>query len=177
MAKFNEQQKLRAVKHYLSGQAGYRTVACLHGVPESSLRKWIAAYQQHGRQGLAKKFQHYDAAFRLHVLQHMWKHDLSYAQTAAMFDIRNQGCLAGWERCYHSAGIEALQPRQRGRPKKMPDSPIPLSQVPAEDKNRTREELIAEINQLRMENAYLKKLDALIQSQQAQRSTTRKKRK
>lgn len=29
----------------------------------------------------------------------------------------------------------------------------------------TREQLLAEVNSLRMENAYLKKLDALVQSQ------------
>jgi transposase len=40
---------------------------------------------------------------------------------------------------------------------------------PAErsDADRSREELIAELNELRMENAYLKKLDALVQARQA----------
>ncbi len=57
--------------------------------------------------------------------------------------------------------------------------PVPLStqaQTPIDDESRTREELLAEVNHLRMENAYLKKLDALVQ-QQKQREIARKKRK
>ena len=40
----------------------------------------------------------------------------------------------------------------------------PPSSPPVED-TRTRDELVAELNYLRMENAYLKKLEALIQAQ------------
>ena len=177
MSKFSKQFKLQVVNQYLAGNAGYLTVARNNGTRDSFVKKWVAAYRQHGVAGLAKKFQHYDASFRLQVLRHMWDNDLSYAQTAAFFDIRSQGCLAVWERCYHEGGIEALIPRQRGKPKRMPDSQTPPPPSPADDQNLTREQLLAEINQLRMENAYLKKLDALIQSQQQQRSTVRKKRK
>lgn len=177
MTKFDEQFKLRVVKQYLSGTAGYVTVAHRNGTSRSRVKKWVAAYRQHGVAGLKKKFQHYDAPFKLRVLQHMWNNELSYEQTATVFDIRSSGCLAVWERCYHSGGIEALTPRPRGRPMKMPKiSPTPPPPSPANDESRTREELVAEINQLRMENAYLKKLDALIQAQQ-QQPTTRKKRK
>jgi transposase len=35
------------------------------------------------------------------------------------------------------------------------------------DAERSQEELIAELKQLRMENAYLKKLDALVRARQA----------
>lgn len=177
MSKFSEQFKLQVVKQYLAGNSGYLAVARSHGIHDSFVKKWVAAYRQHGAAGLAKKFQHYDAAFRLQVLRHMWDNDLSYGQTAAVFDIRSQGCLATWEHCYHEGGIEALIPRQRGKSPKMPDSQTPQPSSPADDQNLTREELLAEINQLRMENAYLKKLDALIQSQQQQRSVARKKRK
>jgi len=177
MTKFSEQLKLQVVKQYLAGSSGYMMVARNNGIHESFVRKWVAAYRQHGVKGLAKKFEHYDAQFRLRVLRHMWKHGLSYAQTAAFFDIRSQGCISVWERCYHDGGIDALIPRRRGKSPKMPDTQPPQSPSPADDQNRSREELLAEINQLRMENAYLKKLDALIQSQQQQRSVVRKKRK
>jgi transposase len=35
------------------------------------------------------------------------------------------------------------------------------------DAQRSQEELISELNQLRMENAYLKKLDALVRARRA----------
>jgi transposase len=46
-----------------------------------------------------------------------------------------------------------------------------------DDETRTREELLAEVNFLRMENAYLKKLKALVQQQRERQTTARKKRK
>ena len=46
---------------------------------------------------------------------------------------------------------------------------------PPDDENRPRDELLAELNYLRMENAYLKKLQALVQAQQ--KATPPKKRK
>ena len=58
----------------------------------------------------------------------------------------------------------------------MPTSQPPQPQPHVDDATRSREELLAEVNFLRMENAYLKKLKALVQ-QQEQQTTARKKRK
>jgi transposase len=124
---------------------------------------------------LTKKLNHYSAEFRLSVLQHMWDNELSYGQAAAVFNIRGPGSGGHWARCYHSGGIDALYPRSRGRSKKMPDSQPPEPQSSGNDETRTREELLAEVNHLQRENAYLKKLRALVQAQQ--HATARKKRK
>ncbi|OAP46489.1 hypothetical protein ATC00_05805 [Sinorhizobium americanum] len=48
----------------------------------STVRKWVASYEPHGTAGLAKKFGHYDAGFKLSVLKRMWEDELSYRQTA-----------------------------------------------------------------------------------------------
>jgi transposase len=177
MTKYNEQFKRAVVQQYMSGTAGYKSVAQRHDLGHSTVRKWVAFHRRHGEAGLAKKFSHYSAAFRLSVLQHMWDNHLSYVQAAAEFNIRNAGSIGQWERSYHSGGIDALNPRVRGRPKKMPDSQPPKAQLPSDDESRTREELVAEVNHLRMEVAYLKKLRALVQAQQQLRTTARKKRK
>lgn len=89
--------------------------------------------------------------------QRMWEDGLSYRQTAALFNIRNAGCLSDWERRYETVGIDALAPRRRGRPRTMPESPLPKQpQAPQYDETKSRAELLAELNYLRMENAYLK---------------------
>lgn len=49
--------------------------------------------------------------------------------------------------------------------------PVP---TPVDDEHRSRDELINELRWLRMENDYLKKLDALVQAKQA--AAPRKKR-
>lgn len=177
MTKYDDRFKLAVVQQYLSGTAGYSQVAKDHGLCYSILRKWVSLYRLHGSAGLAKKSSHYDAEFRLSVLQHMWDGELSYGQVAAVFNIRSPGSISQWERCYHSGGIDALIPRSRGKPNKMPPPQDIKPQLPPDGAERTRDELVAEVNHLRMEVAYLKKLQALVQSQQQQRATARKKRR
>lgn len=100
----------------------------------------------------------------------MWEDGLSCRQTAALFNIRNAGCLSDWERRYEIGGIDALAPRRRGRPRTMPEPPLPKQpQAPQNDETKSRAELLAELNYLRMENAYLKKLEALTREQPAPR--------
>ena len=108
----------------------------------------------------------------------MWVADLSCWQAAAVFNIRNRGIISHWERCYHSGGLEALIPCKRGKPKQMPLLPPtePSESLP-DPAERTHDELVAEVNQLRMEVAYLKKLEALAQAQKRQSTTMRKERK
>jgi transposase len=179
MKKHTEQFKLEVVEHYLNSLDGYISVAQQHGVGRSVVRRWVAFYRNHGANGLKKKHTTYTADFKLSALQHMWENKLSYAATAAIFDIRGQCYLGIWERCFREGGIDALTPRPRGRPKKMPDPDIsnPPSPDPVPtDETRTHAELITELNYLRMENAYLKKLKALVQADQ-QAAAARAKRK
>jgi transposase len=176
MAKYSEQLKHKMVKQYLGGGVGTRELAMRHGVSRSVLCRWIAAYEQHGRDGLRKKFSHYDAQFRMSVLTHMWQKELSHQQVAAVFDIRSPGCIAKWERQYHVGGIDALAPRPRGRrPKTMtrPDHDKPTEGSAPDE--RTREQLLKENEYLRAEVAYLKKLDALLQAKK--QAAQKKKRK
>ena len=42
--------------------------------------------------------------------------------------------------------------------------PTEKPDTPSDDEKRSREELLAELDYLRMENAYLKKLQALVQA-------------
>lgn len=52
----------------------------------------------------------------------------------------------------------------------MPEPPVRKQpQAPQNDETKSREELLAELNHLRMENAYLKKLEALTRDQAAPR--------
>jgi transposase len=175
MSKHSEQFKLSVIQDYLSGVEGFQKVAQRRGIDGSMLRRWVAAYRLHGDAGIVKKYMHYNAQFKLSVLRHMWGKGLSHRETAAVFDIRHAPNIGIWERQYYAGGVEALASRRRGRPKKMPDAPITPPPSVAPDQTRTREQLLEEINYLRMENAYLKKLEALVQADK--KAAQRKKRK
>jgi transposase len=162
MTKYDERFRQKLVDEYLRQEAGYDTLARRHGVGATMLRRWIAGYRLHGSAALRSKFSHYDAQFRLAVLEHMWREGLSVSEATALYDIRGQGSVARWARLYDEGGIDALAPRRRGRPPKMTAS---KPEQPTEDKapdTRTREDLLKENEYLRAEVAYLKKLDALL---------------
>jgi len=173
--KYTEQFKHTVVHDYLTSHDGFKAVAQRHGMASRSLvERWVAAYRLHGDAGLSKKRSRYGADFKLLVLQHMWENGLSITQTAAKFDIRQQSSVGTWERAYQKGGIEALAPPPAKRLKKM-TIPTTKPEAPAGEDKRSREELMAELEYLRMENAYLKKVRALVQAQQ--NSAPSKKRK
>ena len=104
----------------------------------------------------------------------MWENELSYGQTAVQFDIRNPGVLSVWERSFHSGGLDALKPRPRGKFTAMA-APTAKPDIPSDEGKRSQEELLAELAYLRMENAYLKKLQALVQARPKQASAKKRK--
>jgi transposase-like protein len=93
----------------------------------------------------------------LRAIEYRWANDLSYSQAAANVGIPNPSILFAWEKRYLEQGLDGLQDARKGRSPKMPKK---------ESKSKkpiTREqELEAQIAQLSMENAYLKKLNALV---------------
>lgn len=176
MSKYSEQFKLAVVKEYLSDTSdGYPTVARRHGLTSHSMvERWVLAYRHHGEAGLSKKSSKYSSEFKLSVLQHMWDNHLSITQVAAKFDIRSHSSVGIWERAYRDGGVGALTSRRRGAQKSMVIL-VPKSDSPPNRDHRSHEELVAEVDQLRMELAYLKKLEALVQTQPKQ--APKKKRK
>ena len=91
MTKYTEQFKLAVVEQYLTGAAGFVTVAHQHSLGHSLVNRWVNLYRAHGLDGLKKKFSHYSAEFKLSVLKHMWDNELSFSQVTASFNIRNPG--------------------------------------------------------------------------------------
>ena len=167
MAKYSEEFKLSVVQCYESGEQGYEAVAKRYGLDRATVRFWVKAYRHHGLSGLRKKFSHYIAAFKLSVLHRMHQEELSACQVIVLFDIRGgTGVITDWKRRYHDQGLAGLQPKPRGRPKKMIDSKPPNPFPPLQEDTRSREELIKEVEYLRAEVAYLKKLRALRQAKE-----------
>ena len=89
---------------------------------------------------------------------------LSHRQAAALFNLRRFDMIGRWERQYDQGGPEALSwgSGRRCR-KRMKPSPL-KNKTQAPDDARSRSQLLDELCALRMENAYLKKLNALVQA-------------
>ena len=99
----------------------------------------------------------YTGEFKQKVVEYMRENKLSYNETMRIFEITGKMSIARWERIYLEEGAEGLKIERRGskgkgRPPKL--------------EKKVEEDLIAENQRLRMENEYLKKLNALVQERE-----------
>ena len=101
----------------------------------------------------------YSAEFKKHVVETMREEKLSYHEIARQFAISDIGIIKRWERIYLEEGPEGLAIERRGRASTA--SGTQKDRKPQLDK-QIEEDLIAENQHLRAENAYLKKLQALV---------------
>jgi transposase len=165
--KYSEQLKLVAVETYRTGELGLRATAALHNVDVASLRKWVAAYEAIGIAGIQRKRrQTYDLKFKLEVLQKIKSEELSYRQAGALFNIRRFDSIAAWERAYERDGVAGLMPNHTSsREREASDGAVKPAPESAAAGTPSRQELLEELEALRTENAYLKKLKALVQAQ------------
>jgi transposase len=163
MIKYSEQYKLAVIEYYLTGLAGYRNVGHHFGLAPAIVRRWVLWYRNHGLAGLSRQTSSYSPEFKLSVLQHMWDNSLSQTQVAAVFNIRSPFTIGTWERRFQDGGIEALTRNSRQKPDQL-NAPTSKPPASANDLERSREDILAELDQLRMEVAVLKKLQALAQA-------------
>ena len=83
----------------------------------------------------------------------MLEEKLSYSEAARQFEINDHGIIQRWERIYLEEGSEGLAIERRGR--KSTGRPMKLQKEVEED-------LIAGVQRLRAENAYLKNLQTSV---------------
>ena len=96
----------------------------------------------------------YTGEFKQRVVETMMQEKLSYCEAARQFDVSDHHRVASWERIYLEEGPEGLYIERRGRSSKGG----PTKNL----KPEVEEDLLAEVQRLRAENAYLKKLNALV---------------
>lgn len=163
--KYSLETRLAVVNHYLSGKDGTHRTAERFGVERTSVRRWVRAWQLHGIDGITWKNDRHSPAFRMTVVQTVLSDELSMREAAARFNISNETVVRHWVNVYKDAGEKGLLNIKSGRSKDMtkPKKTPPLTDA-ALDK-LSLEELRAELRYLRAENAYLKKLKALVQSE------------
>ena len=166
MAKFTIERKIRAVQEYLAGHESIKQVAKRHTVNRQVLHHWIERYRHHGEDGLRKRYTNYTPEYKMDVLTYMNDTGASPSEAAAVFDIPSKTTVANWKEALDQIGIDALLPKKKGCPsmKEKPKKP-----VPPKESNETLQE---EVERLRMENAYLKKLNTLVkENERSQRNS------
>jgi transposase len=164
VAKYTYEQRLKTVLDVVEKYMSCRDAARELGAGKSLVHRWVQQYEYHGAEGLVPKRGIYTGEFKVHVVEYMHKNHLSASRAAAFFGIPADITVGKWERIYDEEGPQALYKERCGQKKDMPSDNLKKEKMSKEKLNtETKEDLIAEIERLRMENAYLKKLNALVQ--------------
>lgn len=161
MAKYSAEFKLKIVKEYLEGNLGSKLLTKKHDISDHSLiLTWTRVFKAFGEEGLRRKQtkQLYPVQFKLDVLNFMKQTGASYRDTAIQFKINSPSLIARWNGILLKDGIDGLKDKTKGRPS-MKKKQANKAKNNLETMSR-EEQLNREIELLRLEVAYLKKLKA-----------------
>ena len=162
MSKYSNEFKLQVIKYYLEEHHSYSECCKKFNIPSSTpVTKWVNRYKMYGIEGLLKQqISSYDGKFKQNVVEYMHVNHLSATETANHFRLSGADRVLKWERIYYEKGPQALYKERRGRPRKMSSKNNKKNDKKNVNENK---DLLDEVQRLRMENEYLKKLNALVQ--------------
>ena len=163
MAKFTSEEKLQVALRYTEGNESFGDIAKELGIDRKNIQIWVRQYKYHGEEAFRKRYTNYTVQFKLDVLNFMIEHGTSLNETAAIFQIAAPSTILQWRKQFETKGFDALQSKKKGRPSMKKETKKQPKQAPVEG---SPEALQAEIDRLRMENEYLKKLNALVQAKE-----------
>ena len=163
MSKFNLEFRMKVVTEYFSDK-GATSLAREYGVSnDSTVLGWVHQFERWGIAGLKKRVpgQEYSSQFKVDVLNWRKQNRASLPVTAVHFNLSSPSTIWQWERRFKESGIAGLE-RKRGNPKHMAkhkkNTPKPAK---PQDSAEELKQLKQENQMLKLENAFLKKLDAL----------------
>lgn len=155
MSKISNEIRLEAVQRVVEDGMSISASARLAGVHKSMLQEWVMQYREHGAEGVIKqdrKQKKYTGEFKIEVVEYAHTNHLSAGAASAHFGLSTKSLFLKWERIYYEEGPQALLEERRGRASKMGKNVGRKKKLP----DQTKEDLIAEVQRLRMENEYLK---------------------
>ena len=169
MAKYSYEFKKQIVMEYLEGHGGYNSLTAKYKLgTNSQLRRWVAAYNQFGDDGLKRSRQQDKYSFekKLSVVELYLTSEISYQDLAIQEGITNPSMITNWVNRFRVAGPDALRPRKKGRKKTLDKPKKDIKTQVQEDRTVDTsaehvKELEDELLKLRIENAFLKELRRL----------------
>ncbi|ENB9405695.1 IS3 family transposase, partial [Bacillus cereus] len=163
MTKFTKDSKLTLVQGFNPKTSSQAEYAKQMHITKAQFQYWLRLYELHGEEGLHEVYTNYTVEFKLNVLNFMAQSGMSLMDTAATFMIPSFSTLYQWKKQFEVGGLDALEPKKKGRPSmKNKNTKQDTKKIPVEG---SVEALQAELERLRMENAYFKKVECLSSKQ------------
>lgn len=184
MSKYSVEFKFKVVKYVVYGKHSYREASRKFNIHQEQIRVWTNRYKSYGKNGLMPKpIQKYDGQFKVDVVEYMYANQLSFEKTAIHFKLPSSTNVVLWKQMYDEKGAQYLLNNRniaidRVRVNRMKNKKNKSNENTNKSTNsisksslkydKSHEELLKEIEDLRMENDYLKKLQALVQKRTSQ---------
>ena len=153
--KFTKEFKLECVRKYKDGIPIDYPGDCKRDTFYKSVLNWVGMFDALGEVGLEHRVQKRTWVDKFGMIQLVLE-GRSIRSVALANGIQGN-LLSKWYKIYQRSGVDGLKLDHRGRPPKMAKKPK-LS-----DQSKTQKDLEQELEELRAENEYLKKLSALVQ--------------
>lgn len=157
--KYSKEYKLDCIQKYKNGKYIEDPPGVKHKQFGDQIRKWTRIYDSLGESGLEHGRPTLDLTQRRRLIERVEEGE-SYRSVAFSAGIGTD-LLVKWHKIYMEKGIDGLKLLKKGR------KPSMNKKLKKEDSQKTREELLEELEYLRAENEYLKKLSALVQKRKA----------
>ena len=168
MPRYSREAKLEMIRLYHEEHRSVNWIAEHYGISQSYLRhllemdaKGMAKDIGTGQSGKPKG--RYSGKFKLDVVKEELNSGAGYREVARKYGI-NHVVVMKWERIYLLDGEAGLLEDHRGKTVK--EGYVPKQAGKLKLDKDIEQDLIAEIQQLRMENEYLKKLQALVRTEE-----------
>lgn len=162
MGRYSVELKIKVIEEWKERKLTISQIISKYNVSSQTIRRWVEEYDSRGFEGLLTnpKNKAYTGEFKQTVVEDMRKNNLSQSEVSRKYSIGRRQ-VQQWERIYLEQGPEGLYIEKRGRYAKSVNTKEQITL-----KKSVEEDLIAENQRLRMENDYLKKLNALIQAKE-----------
>ncbi|SUD91118.1 helix-turn-helix domain-containing protein [Psychrobacter phenylpyruvicus] len=165
--RYNLDFKMKVIAYYEQGHTKNATAETFN-VNRNFVLKWVEQYQSGGIDAIKPRTTKakYSSEFKLKVLTTMLEQGLSQSEVALKFNISSPALISHWHKVYREHGLSGLISKPKGRATM--SKPF-ITDKP--DDEKTPAELRRELEYLRAENAYLKKLDALLREKEKKQAS------
>lgn len=160
--RWTKEEKLKMVLEYKKNRCTPFVEGCSKRTMYRRIKAWAKVYDIYGESGLEHRRRHWTYEDKINAVQRVLDGE-SYHEVAHSLGMSNITQMITWHRKYLELGWDGLKLDGRGRERKMGNKP---------SKSKSQSEEIVELRKrleyLEAENAYLKKLAALVQQRKAQ---------
>ena len=163
--RWTKEEKLKMVLEYKNNGFTPTVEGCSRETMHKSIIRWAKIYDIYGESALEHRSRYWAYEDKINAVQRVLDGE-SYHEVALSLGMSTETQVLTWHRKYLELGWDGLKLDGRGRKRKMGNKPI----KPSKSKSQAEEivELRKRLEYLEAENAYLKKLAALVQQRKAQ---------